>query len=107
MILKTLTTTCLVTLSSLAFAQATMTNGPELDNDKENKMNRMLGGDDNSFYSYRIRSKGKGTSFFVEKYDKKTLKPLFTKEINLGEEGNTKIEDVEYTQGNVFIFRRQ
>ena len=104
---KTLTTTCFVALSSLAFSQATMTNGPELENDRDNKMNRMLGGDDNSFYSYRIRSKGKGTSFFVEKYDKKTLKPIFSKEINLGEEGQTKIEDVEYAQGNVFIFRRQ
>jgi hypothetical protein len=105
--LKTLATVCCVSLSSLAFSQATMTNGPELDNDKDNKMNRMLGGDDNSFYAYRIRSKGKGTSFFVEKYDKKSLKPVFSKEINLGEEGNTKIEDVEYAQGNVFIFRRQ
>lgn len=104
---KTLTTTCLVALSGLAFSQAVMSNGPELENDRDNKMNRMLGGDDNSFYSYRVRSKGKGTSFFVEKYDKKTLKPVFSKEINLGEEGDTKIEDVEYANGNVFIFRRQ
>jgi hypothetical protein len=107
MILKKITTLSLVALSSLAFSQATMTNGPELDNDKDNKMNRMLGGDENSFYSYRIRSKGKGTSFYIEKYDKKSLKPVFSKEVNLGEEGNTKIEDVEYANGNVFIFRRQ
>lgn len=105
--LNTFTTACLVGLSSLAFSQATMTNGPELDNDRDNKMNRMLGGDDNSFYSYRIRSKGKGTSFFIEKYDKKTLKPVFSKEVNLDAENQTKIEDVEYAQGNVFIFRRQ
>ena len=104
---KTITTACFVALSSLAFSQAVITNGPELDNDRDSKMNRMLGGDDNSFYTYRIRSKGKGTSFFVEKYDKKSLKPLFSKEINLGEEGNTKIEDVEYANGNVFVFRRQ
>src|ERR1041385_2002504 len=84
-----------------------VTNGPALENDRDNKMNRMLGGDDNSFYAYRIRSKGKGTSFFIEKYDKKTLKPVFSKEVNLDEEGQTKIEDVEYAQGNVFIFRRQ
>lgn len=107
MMFKILTTMCLAGLSTLTFSQATMTNGPALDNDKDNKMNRMLGGDENSFYSYRIRSKGKGTSFFVEKYDKKTLKPIFSKEINLGEEGNTKIEDVEYSSGNVFVFRRQ
>lgn len=93
--------------STIASAQVSYTAGPELDNDKDNKMNRMLGGDDNSFYAYRIRSKGKGTSFFIEKYDKKTLKPVFSKEVNLDEEGQTKIEDVEYAQGNVFIFRRQ
>ncbi|HWY10737.1 MAG TPA: hypothetical protein VN026_05390 [Bacteroidia bacterium] len=89
------------------FAQVQLNNGPELDNDRDNKMNRMLGGDDNSFYCYRIRSKGKGTSFFIEKYNKKTLKPDFSKEVNLTEEGQTKIEDVEYAQGNVFIFRRE
>lgn len=105
--IKTITTACLLAFSSVSFAQVTMTDGPSLDNDRDNKMNRMLGGDENSFYCYRIRSKGKGTSFFVEKYDKKTLKPLFSKEVNLDEEGQTKIEDVEYANGNVFIFRRE
>lgn len=98
---------CALLASTIATAQVQYTAGPELDNDRDNKMNRMLGGDDNSFYCYRIRSKGKGTSFFIEKYDKKTLKPVFSKEVNLDEEGQTKIEDVEYAQGNVFIFRRQ
>lgn len=107
MTLKKITTLCLTVFSSLVFAQATMTDGPSLDNDRDNKMNRMLGGDDNSFYCYRIRSKGKGTSFFVEKYDKKTLKAEFSKEVNLDEEGKARIEDVEYSNGNVFIFRRQ
>ena len=63
------------------FAQVQLNNGPELENDRDNKMNRMLGGDDNSYYCYRIRSKGKGTSFFIEKYNKKTLKPEFSKEV--------------------------
>lgn len=107
MIYKALTITFLVAFSSLAYSQATIINGPALDNDKENKMNRMLGGDENSFYSYRIKTRGKGTTFFIEKYDKKSLKPLFTKDINLGEDEGTKIEDVEYAQGKVYIFRRQ
>jgi hypothetical protein len=89
-------------------AQAKMTNGPELDNDRDNKMNRMLKGDDNSFYCYRIRSRGRGTSFYVEKYSKTSLKPDWSKEVNLGEdEKETKIEDVEYAGGNVYVFRRQ
>lgn len=104
---KIVTTICFIALNSSAFSQAVISNGPELDNDRDNKMNRMLGGDDNNFYTYRIRSKGKGTSFFVEKYDKKSLKPVFSKEVSLDVEKKTKIEDVEYSQGNVFIFRRQ
>ncbi len=102
-----LLTTCLLAIGSIGFAQVKMTDGPALENDRDNKMNRMLGGDENSFYCYRIRSKGKGTSFFVEKYDKKTLKAVFSKEVNLDSEKQTKIEDVEYSNGNVFIFRRQ
>ena len=49
-------------------AQVKVENGPALENDRDSKMNRMLGGDDNSFYCYRIKTRGKGTSFFVEKY---------------------------------------
>jgi hypothetical protein len=105
--MKILTTISLLVLSHLLFAQATIINGPDLENDRDSKMNRMLNGDDNSFYTYRIRSKGKGTTFIVEKYDKSTLKPSFSKEVNLDEERKTKIEDVEYAKGNVFIFRRQ
>ncbi len=107
MTIKKLTTLCFIALSSLSFAQATMTNGPELENDRDSKMNRMLGGDDNNYFCYRVRSKGKGTSFFVEKYDKASLKPVFSKEISLEEENRTKIEDVFYTNGKVYIFRRQ
>lgn len=91
----------------LGFSQPSITNGPELDNDRDAKMNRMIEGDDNSFYCYRVRSKGRGTTFIVEKYDKKTLKPVFSKEINLEEERKTKIEDVEYANGQLYIFRRQ
>lgn len=99
---------CLILASQALNAQAQMTNGPELQNDRDNKMNRMLGGDDNSFYCYRVRSKGRGTSFYVEKYNKASLKPEWSKEVNLGDEENrTKIVDVEYAAGNVYIFRRQ
>jgi len=101
-----LVTGCVFLSTSLS-SQVQMTDGPPLENDKDNKMNRMLKGDDNSFYCYRVRSKGKGTSFYVEKYNKTSLKPEFSKEVNLDEESATKIEDVEYASGNVFIFRRQ
>jgi len=94
-------------LSSVTFAQVTVKQGPGLDNDRDNTMNRMLNGDDNSFYCYRVRSKGRGTSFYVEKYDNKTLKPLFSKEINDENEDDYKFEDVRYAAGNVYVFRRK
>lgn len=94
--------------STAATAQVTYQAGPELDNDRDNKVNRMIGGDDNSFFCYRIRSKGRGTSFYVEKYDKKSLAMVFSQEISLEDgDDNTKIEDVLYAQNNVYIFRRQ
>ncbi|MBK8806003.1 MAG: hypothetical protein IPO21_04880 [Bacteroidales bacterium] len=86
--------------------EVTVTRGA-LTNDPNLKMNRMLGGDDNSFYCYRIRSKGKGTSFIVEKYDKKTMQPIFSKD--LGNEGSedTKIIDIKYINDEVYVFRRE
>lgn len=97
-----------LTLISEMKAQATYFPGPPLENNRDYKMNRMLGGDENSFYCYRVRSRGKGTSFYIEKYNKSSLKPVFSKEISIGqEEKKTRIEDVEYAAGKVFIFRRQ
>jgi hypothetical protein len=100
--------TLLVLLTTLGTAQVKYEAGPELDNDRDNKLNRMIGGDDNSFYCYRIRSRGKGTSFYVEKYDKKNLTLGFSQEISL-EDGDksTKIEDVQFSNGNVYVFRRK
>ena len=80
-----------------------VTNGPELENDKDNKMNRMLEGDDNSFYAYRIRTRGKGTSYVIEKYSKDALKPTFTKDMDIEEDRYTKVEDVKFATDNVIF----
>ena len=96
---------CALDTSMVKAQSATLTNGPELENDRDNKMNRMIDGDANSFYCYRVRSKGKGTSFFVEKYDKKTLKAAFSKEIQFVDD-RAKVEDVRYANNNVYVFSR-
>jgi hypothetical protein len=99
---------CALLLSAVATAQVQYTPGPALDNDRDIKMNRMLGGDDNSFYCFRVRTRGRGTSYVVEKYDNKKLQPVFSKEVNLDDEDSkARIEDVLYAQGNVYIFRRK
>src|SRR6185437_12454867 len=102
-----LITGCLLLASIIGSAQIQVANGPNLNNDKDSKMNRMLGGDDNSFYCYRVRSKGKGTSYIVEKYDKVSLKPVFSKEVPVDASQKTKIETVMYCKGNVFFFSRR
>jgi hypothetical protein len=94
--------------AACATAQVQYTAGPALDNDRDVKVNRMLAGDDNSFYSFRIRTRGRGTSYIVEKYDKKKLAPVFSKEVNLDDEdAKAWIENVLYAEGNVYIFRRK
>lgn len=103
---KTLLFAVMACSALLSVAQVQVNNGPNLENDRDNQMNRMLGGDDNSFYCYRIRSKGRGTSYFVEKYNKQTLKPDFSKEVPVDEDRLTRIEDVEYSGDNVYIFVR-
>lgn len=94
-------------MPSALHSQTKYTEGPILKSDKNNNFNRMLGGDESAFYCYRVRSRGKGTSFYVEKYSKSTMGLEFSKEVNLGDdESDTKIVDVEYAAGNVFVFRR-
>ena len=88
-------------------AQIKVENGPELDNNRDMKMNRMIQGEDDNFYCYRIRTKGLGTSFYIEKYSKQTLKPEFSKEINIDEAKKTDIENVLYAAGKIYIFRSQ
>jgi len=93
---------------AFATAQVQYSAGPALDNDRDVKVNRMLAGDDNSFYSFRIRTRGRGTSYVVEKYDAKKLQPIFSKEVVLDDDdAKARIEDVLYAQGNVYIFRRK
>jgi hypothetical protein len=88
-----------------ALAQVKVEEGPELNNEVDNKMNRMINGDNGEFYAYRIRTKGKGTSFFIEKFDKSSLKAVFSKEVPVPTE-NTKIVDVRYAAGNVYVIYR-
>jgi hypothetical protein len=104
--LKLLLTAVFAIMVTVVSAQVKYQAGPELDNDRDSKMNRMIGGDDDAFYCYRIKTKGRGTSFYVEKYNKKSLDLAFSQEVSL-DDNNTKIEDVQFAQGNVYIFRRE
>src|SRR5687768_4694178 len=101
-ILSTIFAYCLIIS---CFAQVKVNQGPELGNEEDNKMNRMIDGENGAFYSYRIRTKGKGTSYLVEKFDKASLKTVFSKEVDIPVE-KTKVMDVEFVGGKVFVIYR-
>lgn len=94
---------CLLALG--AMAQVQVKEGPELNNEPDNKMNRMIEGEEGFFYSYRIRTKGKGTAYLIEKFDKSSLKTVFSKEVEIPEE-RTKVMDVKFVGNQVMVIYR-
>ncbi len=94
---------CLLITS--VFAQVNVNEGPALNNAVEDKMNRMIEGDEGFFYGYRIRTKGKGTTYSIEKFDKNTLKMVFSKDVAIPDD-KTKVQDIRYAAGNVYVIYR-
>lgn len=95
---------CCISFTGLN-AQVKISEGPPLNNEVDNKMNRMIEGENGNFYAYRVRTRGKGTSYLIEKFDEAKLKTLFSKEVEIPTE-KTKVEDVRYAGGKVYIFYR-
>lgn len=90
---------CLTSIGQVDFVQ-----GPEITNTSNSYMNRVVQGDDNSYYTYRVKTKGDGFSYFIEKYEKETMKLLFIKEIKSEENQNVNVENVLFSSGSVFVF---
>lgn len=84
--------------------QVEVTLGPEVGNASNSYLNRIIQGDGNAIYSYRVKTKGGGFSYFIEKYEKETMKLLFLKEIKSEQNQNVNVENVFYTSGNVMVF---
>lgn len=85
-------------------AQIEVIEGPEVNNATNTFVNRIIQGDSNNFFTYRLKTKGKGLSCFVEKYEKESMKFLFSKEIKMEQNQYINIENVQYAAGNIFIF---
>jgi len=94
---------CLFAISS--FAQVKFTAGPALGNDEDNHMNRMIQAEDGVYYAYRIKTKGKGTVFLIEKFNQTSLTAVFSKEVEIPTE-RTKVLDVRYAGKRVYVLYR-
>src|SRR6218665_876885 len=77
-----------------------VTDGPELYNPTNRPLTQYMDGDDNSFYTYRLKAKGADEPFSViEKYDKTTLQQIYSKKLD-----PTNIEDILTVGGKVYVF---
>ncbi|MBC7383233.1 MAG: hypothetical protein H7296_09630 [Bacteroidia bacterium] len=85
-------------------AQVKTSIGPMIENKDDKKMNRMVRGDDSSFYAYRM-SNATGGAFYLEKYNKNSLTPVFSKKIIYPEGINDQVISIQYALGNVYIFK--
>lgn len=85
-------------------AQIEVSDGPELYSDKDINFNRVIGGDKDNFFVYRVRSKGFGTDYYLEKYSKAELKRVFIKELPLPEDVTADIVDIKFAQQNICLF---
>lgn len=94
---------CLLVIGS--FAQVKIKEGPDLENDKDDHMNRMIEGENGVFYAYKIRTKGKGTAYIIERIDNNSMSIGFATEVPIPTE-RTKVLDVQYVGGKVYVFFR-
>jgi hypothetical protein len=102
---KTISTLIGCMLFICSFGQVSTLQGPELNNEESFKMNRMIEGEDGIFYAYRIRTKGKGTGYYIEKFTQETMKPSFSKEVEIPTD-KTKVLDVRFVAGKVYVLYR-
>ncbi|MGZ3885012.1 MAG: hypothetical protein ACXVPQ_03395 [Bacteroidia bacterium] len=87
-----------------AEGQIEVANGPDLYADRDMNFNRIIGGDKDHFFVYRVRSKGFGTDYYLEKYSKTELKREFIKELPLPENVTADILDIKFAQQNICLF---
>jgi hypothetical protein len=91
--LRTATVIITLTLFSIrGLAQISIKEGVVLDVEKGAEFDRVIGSDNNSFFVYRVKTKGAGTHYFVEKYDKKTLNMTFSQDLKLEEFPNANLD---------------
>lgn len=91
----------------ICVSQVKVIPGDILGHNNRAKLCNTLGGDDKSFYVYRIRTYKMDTSYIIQKIDKATSKSIFSVPVDLPWENYFKIVNVQYACGKVYVFYRQ
>lgn len=77
-----------------------ITNGPDLKNEKDRLVTKIIDGNDSCFFTYRLRTKGEDTYFMIEKYNKKTLVKIFATDLDFG----NNLENILAVEDKLYIF---
>lgn len=86
--------------------------GEAVDPEKNARFNSLLGVDDESFYVLRVKTKGRGTKYFVESYDKKSFAQTFSVDLRLDDIPGAQTDPRHFTvnsiaaAGKVYVFFR-
>lgn len=72
-------------LSLQGMAQVDLSLSKEFEPESDSEFNRFIGANENHFYVYRIKTRGKGTRYFVEKYENNSFKKLWERDLKLEE----------------------
>ena len=92
----------LLFISSTSIAQDyTISNGQEFSPPKDSKWGGYAGETNTSMFLLRIKTKGKGTKYFIEGIDKKSLQKQFETELPLEEESDIPL-DPAFTRIDAF-----
>lgn len=94
---------CLLLLCSINLnAQIKIEDGPIMEKNDAGKISKILGGDQNSFYTLIENGKGKGQRYFVEQYDVKDFKKGFSTQLPIAE--NAQNLESYYAGGHTLFF---
>lgn len=80
---KLIALTCLLFTIKANSQEVAIKKGTEFTPEENTEFNYYIGNDNSGVYMRRTRYKGKGTSYFIQKLDAKTLKSLFTADLSL------------------------
>ncbi|OFX18925.1 MAG: hypothetical protein A2033_12325 [Bacteroidetes bacterium GWA2_31_9] len=95
----------LFSLESNIYPQGKVNNGPEFLNENNSKIIKIINGDENSFYTFRLENFKNIESFYIDKFDKLSQQRVFT--VNFPNQIDTsKIVNIKYSQKKVYIFTR-